>query len=663
MAVQSSFRPADGNDGDDGADGATWHSGANVPGSALGNNGDFYFRTSNTTVYSKSGGAWSVLSSLAGSDGATWHTGTIEPVSALGNNGDFYFKSDDASIWSKTAGAWAQQIEIHDGDDGDDGTDGATWHSGTGVPANDLGAQGDFYFQTSNGYVYEKTGATAWTFRRDVTGPQGLRGLAGAAVTVTSSSTNAAGNIVVNFSDGSSIIVPSGDDGDDGADGATWHSGANVPGSALGNNGDFYFRTSNTTVYSKSGGAWSVLSSLAGSDGATWHTGIIEPVSALGNNGDFYFKSDDASIWSKTAGAWAQQIEIHDGDDGDDGTDGATWHSGTGVPANDLGAQGDFYFQTSNGYVYEKTGATAWTFRRDVTGPQGLRGLAGAAVTVTSSSTNAAGNIVVNFSDGSSIIVPSGDDGDDGADGATWHSGANVPGSALGNNGDFYFRTSNTTVYSKSGGAWSVLSSLAGSDGATWHTGIIVPVSALGNNGDFYFKSDDASIWSKTAGAWAQQIEIHDGDDGDDGTDGATWHSGTGVPANDLGAQGDFYFQTSNGYVYEKTGATAWTFRRDVTGPQGLRGLAGAAVTVTSSSTNAAGNIVVNFSDGSSIIVPSGDDGDDGADGATWHSQTCLVRHSATMANFRTSNTTVYSKSEHGVYCRRVRTERHGIQE
>ena len=186
MAVQSPFRHGadgddgdDGNDGDDGADGATWHSGANVPGSTLGNNGDFYFRTSNTTVYSKSNGAWSVLSSLAGSDGATWHTGTIVPVSTLGNNGDFYFKSDDASIWSKTAGAWAQQIEIHDGDDGDDGTDGATWHSGTGVPANDLGAQGDFYFQTSNGYVYEKTGATAWTFQRDITGPQGLQGVQG----------------------------------------------------------------------------------------------------------------------------------------------------------------------------------------------------------------------------------------------------------------------------------------------------------------------------------------------------------------------------------------------------------------------------------------------------------------------------------------------------
>ena len=690
----SSIIVPSGDDGDDGDDGATWLTGTNVPGSALGNNGDFYFRTSNTTIYSKSNGAWGVVSSLAGADGATWHTGIIVPVSALGNNGDFYFKSDDASIWSKASGAWTQQIEIQQGTDGEDGADGAIWRSGAGVPANDLGAQGDFYFQTSNGYVYEKTGAIVWTFQRDITGPQGLKGnkgLAGTSVTVTSS-TNAAGKIVVNFSDGSSISIPHGTDGDAGADGATWLTGTNVPGSALGNNGDFYFRTSNTTVYSKSGGAWSVLSSLAGADGATWHTGIIEPVSALGNNGDFYFKSDDASIWSKASGDWTQQIEIQqgtDGEDGDDGADGTVWHSGAGVPANDVGAQGDFYFQTSNGYVYEKTGAIVWSFRRDVTGPQGLRGLAGArgtSVTITSSSTNADGNTVVNFSDGSSIIVPSGDDGDDGddgADGATWLTGVGVPANNLGVNGDFYLRTFNTTIYSKSNGAWSVLSSLAGADGATWHTGIIAPVSALGNNGDFYFKSDDASIWSKASGAWTQQIEIQqgtdgdDGEDGDDGADGTVWLNGYSPPRSNQGKVGDFYFRFANGFVYRKVASNAWSFQRDLTGPQGLRGLAGTSVTVQSVIANADGDIVLTFSDGAIATIPKGtvgrgikaitrdadtntvtitfDDGSsaqeftlaDGVDGKTWFSGSGAP--GSALGNngdfyLRTSNKNVYKK-------------------
>ena len=55
----------------------------------------------------------------------------------------------------------------------DQGADGATWYSGSGVPGGSLGAVGDWYFRTDNGYVYQKTGATTWTFRRDITGPPG----------------------------------------------------------------------------------------------------------------------------------------------------------------------------------------------------------------------------------------------------------------------------------------------------------------------------------------------------------------------------------------------------------------------------------------------------------------------------------------------------------
>ena len=420
-----------------GSDGATWHTGTNAPGSALGNNGDFYFRTSNTTVYSKSSGAWSVLASLAGADGATWHTGTTVPASSLGNNGDFYFKSDDASIWSKASGAWTQQIEIEEGTDGDDGEDGATWISGFSAPSNNQGKVGDFYFRFSNGYVYEKVASNAWSFLRDITGPQGLRGLVGDSVTIQSAIANADGDIVITFSDGATATIPKGtvgrgitsitrdadtntvtitfDDGSDnqeftladGVDGKTWFSGSDAPAVSLGLNGDFYLRTSNKNVYKKVNGVWGVEADLSGTDGATWFNGTDAPLIALGINGDFYFRTSNATIWSKALGSWTQLIDIT----GSVGRDGSTWLSGNGAPANALGEIEDWYFRTSNGYVYEKTAATVWTFRRDVTGPQG------ASITVSSSSTNADGNIVVNFSDGSSITVPSGTDGDDGEDG------------------------------------------------------------------------------------------------------------------------------------------------------------------------------------------------------------------------------------------------------
>jgi phage baseplate assembly protein W len=53
------------------------------------------------------------------------------------------------------------------------------WLSGSGAPAGALGNVGDWYLNTADGSVYEKTGDTAWTLRTDITGPQGVQGPAG----------------------------------------------------------------------------------------------------------------------------------------------------------------------------------------------------------------------------------------------------------------------------------------------------------------------------------------------------------------------------------------------------------------------------------------------------------------------------------------------------
>jgi hypothetical protein len=56
---------------------------------------------------------------------------------------------------------------------------GGTWVSGTGAPANAFGSVGNFYLNTTNGNVYEKTGSITWTLRGNLTGGGG----GGAAVT------------------------------------------------------------------------------------------------------------------------------------------------------------------------------------------------------------------------------------------------------------------------------------------------------------------------------------------------------------------------------------------------------------------------------------------------------------------------------------------------
>jgi hypothetical protein len=51
--------------------------------------------------------------------------------------------------------------------------------SGSGVPSSGVGVVSDWYLNTSNGDVYEKTGASTWTLRDNITGPPGNDGADG----------------------------------------------------------------------------------------------------------------------------------------------------------------------------------------------------------------------------------------------------------------------------------------------------------------------------------------------------------------------------------------------------------------------------------------------------------------------------------------------------
>ena len=297
--------------------------------------------------------------------------------------------------------------------------------------------------------------------------------------------------------------------------GQRWHVGSGPPAASLGEDGDLYLDTDDSTIWRKAAGSWSEIADLSAADGSRWFTGAGLPAASLGEDGDWYFRTSNAGIYRKVAGTWEFQLDI-------DGADGATWHGGTGAPAPSLGAVGDWYFRTDNGFVYEKTAAAVWTFRRDLTGPQGIAG-------------------------------------------ATWLSGERDPSTVIGNDGDFYLRTGDSSVWQKAGGTWTRIAELAGADGATWFTGAGLPSTVIGEDGDWYFRTSNAGIYRKVAGAWEFQLDI-------DGEDGAVWHSGTGLPSTVIGAVGDWFFRTDNGFVYEKTAVAVWTFRRDLTGPQGPQG-------------------------------------------------------------------------------------------
>lgn len=70
--------------------------------------------------------------------------------------------------------AW-NVLDYSSGVQGDPGADGSVWFDGSVEPADGLGADGDYYLDTSEGDVYRKD-AGAWAIVGNITGPQGETG-------------------------------------------------------------------------------------------------------------------------------------------------------------------------------------------------------------------------------------------------------------------------------------------------------------------------------------------------------------------------------------------------------------------------------------------------------------------------------------------------------
>jgi uncharacterized protein DUF5907/collagen triple helix repeat protein len=147
----------------------------------------------------------------------------------------------------------------------------------------------------------------------------------------------------------------------------------------------------------------------------------------------------------------------------------------------------------------------------------------------------------------------------------------------------------------------------AGTPGEKWFTGSGAPAGATGIVGDWYLDSATGDYYEKTgASAWTlrgnlkgpQGIQGTQGPQGNTGTQGppgSIWRSGTGAPAGALGVVGDWYENDATGDIYEKTGASTYTLRDNLTGPQGPQGTPGAgapdATTTTKGSIQLAGDL------------------------------------------------------------------------
>jgi len=112
----------------------------------------------------------------AGADGKTILNGTGPPSESEGVEGDFYIDTASSEIYGpKTKSGWgAGTSQV-----GPAGPSGSSVLSGTGPPASSLGADGDFYIDTSVNSIYGPKAAGAWGSAVPLVGPQGPTGATG----------------------------------------------------------------------------------------------------------------------------------------------------------------------------------------------------------------------------------------------------------------------------------------------------------------------------------------------------------------------------------------------------------------------------------------------------------------------------------------------------
>lgn len=94
-----------------------------------------------------------------GGGGTTWYSGTTAPSNVIGADGDFYIDTAAKMFYGpKTLGAWPAGVSMV----GTSGSNGKTIHNGSGAPINAVGANGDFYIDTTAWVLFGPKASGVW---------------------------------------------------------------------------------------------------------------------------------------------------------------------------------------------------------------------------------------------------------------------------------------------------------------------------------------------------------------------------------------------------------------------------------------------------------------------------------------------------------------------
>ncbi len=247
---------------------------------------------------------------------------------------------------------------------------GSKWLSGESNPDTLLGAIGDWYLNTITYDVFKKTGEATWTLSCNIKGAPGTNGTNG-------------------------VDGAPGTNGTNGVDGSIWLTAAGAPAGATGKIKDWYLNISNYDIYEKTGSStWTSRGNIKGVDGVNgvgsiWLTAAGAPAGATGKITDWYLNTTNYDVYEKTGSStWTLRGNIKGatgatGSTGTAGTNGSQWLTGTTTPGTGTGVIGDWYLNTTNYDIHQKTGSSTWTNKGNIKGATGATGAAGTNATFT----------------------------------------------------------------------------------------------------------------------------------------------------------------------------------------------------------------------------------------------------------------------------------------
>ncbi len=253
-----------------------------TPTITIGNNGNWHIDGVDTNV--KASGS----TGESGTDGSTWLTGTVSPNDNIGKNGDFYFDSLAQKIYYKQSGAWILKSSISDGKDGQNGK--------------------QIELRTTQTYIqWSYVGENSWNNLISLEAFKGRDGIDAKEVEFRATDSyiqwKHAGGSWNNLVDLNLLVGEKGNKGDDGL----------TP--FIGHNGNWWIGEEDTGVKA------AASDGKNGDDGQKGDTGEDGLTPFIGQNGNWWIGEEDTGV--KAVGS--------DGKNGNDGKDGENGKDGVSV--------------------------------------------------------------------------------------------------------------------------------------------------------------------------------------------------------------------------------------------------------------------------------------------------------------------------------------------